>query len=253
VVLWLGWVGCALFEVPGSGVAAEETRELSDFREVIQGTEVSVEVTVGDEQQLPTATVRCDDNLIELIETVVEGEVLRVRTPPNTNLGPTVPCSVLLVVPRADMLQAMTDTGSGALVAIGDWPALLEVRSTGSGRVMVEGELAGLELVTSTGSGGIELPGIGSHALSAKSTGSGSILLSGAVDFVELETTGSGGLRALELSTVDADIRSTGSGSVWLTATGAVEAHLTGSGDVYLQGDPDVDSHTSGSGRVFLE
>jgi hypothetical protein len=250
VALWLGWVGCAMFEVQGSGVSAEEFRVLPDFREVTNEIEVAVEVSSEGELG---ATVICDDNLIELIGTEVVGDTLHVRTPPGTNLGPTVPCSVRVVV-APEQLLGLASTGSGGTAAVaGDWPALLEVRSTGSGRVVVEGELPALELVTSTGSGGIDLPEIASQALSARSTGSGTLSLSGVVDWVSLETTGSGALRAMELSSLDADIHGTGSASVWLTATGQVEVHLSGSGDVHLQGDPDVDAKTTGSGRVYLE
>ncbi len=234
--------GCRV--VDGSGISAEEVREVGDFAAVSNATQVKVSIVPGDDAEV---IVRCDDNLVDLIETRIRGNWLELRTPANTSIHPNTSCGVDVT---ASALHGLDSSGSGDLVADGEWPDLADVSSSGSGALRATGWLPALSSVDSSGSGRLTIDGIESGSVDIDSSGSGGIDAFGTADLASIDSSGSGGVDAMDLEAIDADIDSSGSGDVRLTAEGHVTVDLSGSGNVVLAGGASRDVDDSGSGEV---
>lgn len=217
--------GC--FVAIGDGELAVDERSLAGFDAVVNASALDVEVTVGEGDAV---RVVCDANLLDRVETVVDGGVLRIDRAGLYGLHPRAGCRVEVEV---EHLRAARNSGSGEVRTLGVATELTEIHQEGSGSITVDA-------LTVT------------HA-DVSSTGSGSVHLAGTIGDVAFVSTGSGGIHARELLADTAQVRSTGSGGVELHASELVDAELTGSGDIHVWGSPD-DRHTrvTGSGRVVF-
>jgi hypothetical protein len=235
--------GCTVLE--GSGVPAEESRDVHGFAAVANMTQVKVNVVPGDAEEV---LVYCDDNIVDSIETRVHGNWLEIRTPNNVIFHPDVACGVDVT---ASTLRALESSGSGDVVAEGEWPDLEDVSSAGSADMRVTGHLPSLSSVASSGSGNITADGVEVGDVHIDTSGSGDIEAFGTANTVFLDTTGSGDIDAMDLHAVDGDVDSSGSGDIRMFATGHVHVDLSGSGDVIIGGGATVDANRSGSGDVI--
>jgi hypothetical protein len=185
----------------GSGVAAEDTRELAPFTAVELSGANEVAIGVGGEQRV---VVRGDDNLLEAITTEVRGETLVVDQ--SRDFDSVTPMRVEITVPSLDELRldgsgtivldghdlgdlVVSLPGSGSIVGVGS-VATLDVDLGGSGEIDFAGLVArdGRVALSGTGSVLVNVTGV----LEANVSGAGSITYSGDPDRVEREITGAG-------------------------------------------------------------
>ena len=235
--------GCTVLE--GSGVPAEESRDVHGFAAVANMTQVKVSVVPGEQDEV---FVYCDDNIISSIETRMRGNWLEIRTPNNVSIHPDVACGVDVT---ASTLRALDASGSGNTVAEGEWPDLEDVSTSGSGDLRVNGRMPALSSLDSSGSGNLTVDGVDAVDVHIDSSGSGGIDAFGKTDTVSFDSSGSGGIDALDLHAIDGDVDSSGSGGVRLFATGHVRIDLSGSGNVVVAGGASKDVDDSGSGEVI--
>jgi hypothetical protein len=235
--------GCTVLD--GSGVAAEDTRDVQGFGGVSNMTSVKVNVVPGDADEV---VVYCDDNIIDSIETEIHGNWLEIRMPNNVQIHPAVACGVDVT---ASNLHAVESTGSGDVVAEGGWFALETVSSSGSGNVRVTGNLPLFSGVDSSGSGNITVDGVESTQVSIDTSGSGDVDASGVAESVSYDSSGSGEIDAMDLHAIDGDVDGSGSGDIRMFATGHVRGQLSGSGDLIIAGGASTDVDTSGSGDLI--
>lgn len=247
--------GCIVIQVnEGDGVPASETRDVAAFDGVSNESQVDVRITEGD---TPSVEVTCDENLLDEIDTFVDGSVLTIRTVGDWKRGgaflPRTTCEVDIVAPA---LISLENSGSGDYLVQGDTPTpLADILSTGSGDMAIHWPISVDELgVTSMGSGEIDLGGIQAGLVGLTSSGSGDISLgAGNTDELDLVSSGSGDILARDLVAVSVSATLTGSGDAEVTATESLDATLTGSGDLTVWGAPQQrDVVTSGSGDVLL-
>lgn len=244
--LLLALTACAV--VQGSGVSAEEARDVTGVTALKNNTFVDVHWLRADEA---SATLTCDDNLLGYIETRLDGGELVIRTEPyNAVLSPEVDCVLELASP---CLSALSFSGSGDFIA-GDATCGLEQLSwSGSGNVDL-GEVGTANLdIHGSGSGQVRIASLEAGALSFDLSGSGGVDVQGAADSADVHVSGSGSVDGRDLQVIDADVDMSSSGEVHLRASGHVTAHLSGSGSLHLYGEPErLDQDTSGSGGVVI-
>lgn len=218
----------ACIQQRGNGVLVTEDRTEDAALAVSNRTSVPMEVlaAAGQEQSV---SLTCDSNLLDLLETRVEDDVLILTTDINVSVDPSAGCVAEVVLPE---LRAVENTGSGGLDAWGD--------------------LTGLTLARSTGSGGISAEGVRSSLVEVSTTGSGDVYLEGLAETVVVKNTGSGETLAADLSALGVDVKVTGSGDVLVRASEWAKVRTTGSGDVVLYGSPpQIDSDDTGSGALI--
>ena len=227
--------GCALvalgFPLPaqaattGSGQAATETRSPGPFDAVhVAG---SIDLLVR-QASTPAVTVTADDNLLALIETVVDGGVLRVQ------------------FKRGESVRTRTSVR----VAV-DAVSLKALRLSGSGDLVLESFRTPKLDLSISGSGDAWLRELTADELSLRIAGSGDIKAAGSAARLQLGIAGSGDADLAALGARDVRVSIAGSGDARVHASDSLEVSVAGSGDVvYSGGATRVKSSVAGSGSV---
>ena len=150
--------------VQGSGVAASEVRQVSEFAQVQLTGSFEVEIEVG-----PTASVRveADDNIVPLITTAVVGSTLKVAA--SRGFSTDQPVKVAVSVPR---LLAVEQSGSGNMHVHGIDSEGFAVKLQGSGSIRLAGRADTLA-ATIDGSGALAAADLVTDSVTADLAGSG--------------------------------------------------------------------------------
>jgi hypothetical protein len=122
----LGWGG-----VCGSGNIATEKRVLSGFKGVDVGGAFQVEIVAGKEYSVE---VEADDNLLPLIRTEVDGDVLKIETEKSISRNSSL--RVRISAPDIDSLES---SGVSSITLSGVKNTGLKVDSSGASKINVEG------------------------------------------------------------------------------------------------------------------
>ncbi len=189
--------------VEGSGNVITESREVSDFNEIVLGGTGRVVVDVTGTESL---TIEAEDNIMPFLETRVSNGRLRLET--NRSISPTVE---IVYTITAETLDGLVISGSGVVEAEAVDSTDFRVDISGSGDVVVEGTLSGLLSVSISGSG--EFDG---ESLTAPEG--------------QVDVSGSG--NAVVNITDDLDVSVSGSGEVQYLGEPNVESSVSGSGTV---------------------
>ncbi len=208
----------------GSGELVVQARSVQRFDRVVLAGEGAAIVAFGDQEML---TVETDDNLVDFIETTVEGGVLEIRTAQGVNIAPSNSVTYRITVKD---LVAVELAGAGS-IDVDQW-------STEALRVVLSGV------------GDIRLGALESGDLVVDHTGVGSVTVAGTAAEQTVSVVGIGDYDASNLATVKASVRAAGTGSatVWVARTLEVVASDTGS--VAFYGAPVVTQQIDGAATV---
>jgi hypothetical protein len=216
-----------LLSMAAINASAQESRQVSGFNAVASAGPFNVHIKIDGTESVK---VDADANIINEIETVVEGGTLQIKFKNHENWRHNDIHKAEIYV-TAKSLNALTSAGSGSMDVEG-------TINTNDFKVIL------------SGSGNINTS-VKSDGLRAVISGSGSIKLKGSANNADVTITGSGQVEARDLKTESVKAVITGSGSVSLIAEKSVSAHITGSGNVNYTGNASVvDSRYIGSGRV---
>ena len=219
----------ALVSAATISARAQESRQVSGFNSVASSGPFNVHIKIDGNESVK---VDADADVINDIETVVEGNTLKIRFKDRENRHHNIHKAEVYV--EAKSLNALLNAGSGSVkvdgaVSANNFKAIL------------------------TGSGNISCV-IKSENLNAVISGSGSINLSGSTGTADVVITGSGEIDGKHLKAESVVGTITGSGNIYIQAEKSVTGRITGSGSVIYSGNAiSVSSHTTGSGRVTKE
>jgi hypothetical protein len=210
-------------QIEGSGHVTKQARELGHFSGIELAVPGNVELRIGNNEGV---TIETDDNIQQMIETVVEDGTLKIR-PAKRNLN--IHTRTLKVVVQARAIERVAVAGSGSLET---------------------DALSGKELKFNlAGSGSINVKGLESEALAVKISGSGDLKVGGgSARKVSVSIGGSGNVGLGQVKAESASIKVAGSGEATVWATNALSMSIAGSGDVNYYGDPTVSKSVAGSG-----
>ncbi len=211
--------------VRGEGPVVSETRSVKDFKGIELGASGDVYFKQAPEFKVVVETQK---NIAEILETVVEGGVLKINF--KNNIG---------------------NVNTDKLIIRVEAPSFERIDLSGSGNMTAENALTGSNLdIKLGGSGNISIKEATFSKIEADVTGSGNIDISGTADSGDIGVTGSGNINAekLKAKTVKASI--TGSGGIDCYAETDLDVSITGSGDVHYAGTPSVKMQVTGSGNV---
>ena len=154
--------------VEGSGNMATQSRDVESFTRIKTEIDVDVYVTVGESLSVK---ITFDSNLVDLIETNVQGQTLELTT--HGTFSTENQCRAEITVPT---LRAVKSEGSGDIEVMGvegsDFLLVLE----GSGNIRAMGFIENLEIELS-GSGDIDTRDLKSHNVQVELDGSGDIVV----------------------------------------------------------------------------
>ena len=208
----------------GSGRSVTETRAVADFSNVAVSGNVDLQLRQGDKTLLQ---VQADDNLLPLLETVVEGDRLKIGWKRGETIRHKGRVVVTVVTPR---LTALSAAGSGDVK--------LQSFSTPALKLSVAGSSNAVLSSVSTGDLGISI------------AGSGDVRGSGTATKLKISIAGSGDVQLADLKSDDVGVTIAGSGDAVVHAAKTLNVSIAGSGDVAYSGDAVVKSSVPGSGTV---
>ncbi len=213
--------------IEGSGVSATETRTIEEFTGIaIEGSGEAV-VVFGD---VPSIIVEADENLLEYIETRVEGSTLhlRLRHPEKrVSFRTRSPLRYTITTPS---VNAFSIAGSGS-VNCAD----------------LDSEDVSIDIA---GSGTVVLDDMRCDAIEINIAGSGDVRMSGVAGSQSIDIAGSGDVAAGNLRTEKTRIDIAGSGDTTVWATERLRVSVAGSGDVRYYESPSLSKSIDGMGDI---
>lgn len=212
----------------GSGRVASETRTVPAFQSIELDGSMDLKVRQGTPQSVQ---VEADDNLLNLLQTVVEGSGpnarLHIQWQPRQSLRTRAKVLVTVVVPT---LSGVALRGSGDLQLEALHTPALKLALSGSGDARLK-DLSTEELVLSL-------------------SGSGDVAGQGRAARLKISIAGSGDVQLADLQSEAVRVSIAGSGNAAVHAQKSLEVSIAGSGDVSYVGTPSVKSTVAGSGSV---
>lgn len=225
-VLALLSAGCTTLPdtcIEGSGVLANETREVGDFHSVSLNLPASLTVREG---HFPGVLIEADDNILPLISTSVKDGIL--------TISQTRPC--------------VRPTGTVRITAIA--PSFRELAILGTGDIRSDGTLQSDSLEAKiTGAGDLDLI-VDTPSLTTTVTGTGTVHLTGTAEEHVISLPGAGSVEAADLQTDRTSIEIFGSGNAKVHANETLRVRITGAGTVLYAGNPQVEQTITGTGSV---
>ncbi|MEM9143070.1 MAG: head GIN domain-containing protein [Bacteroidota bacterium] len=214
-------------KVKGSGNVVTLERTTDDYEGISASGFYDITLIAGKEGNI---TLKGEDNILDHIETYVQGGILVIKREKGYNLAPSRGLGVLITVP-VDEIDQIRLSGSGNLIG----KQTLRTRN--------------LDIQVS-GSKQIDLD-IEARAISIATSGSSNIDMKGQCDEFKVQSSGSSNIRAYELDVDEASLALSGSSNVQVFVNEAILSRVSGSGNVQYRGNPDtVTSQISGSGSV---
>jgi len=214
-------------KVTGKGDIVSQLRNLSGYT----GIQLTIDGTVFfSSDTINYFEIRAQQNIIDVMQTYIEGGDLVIRFKPGIHVGKHEPIQIFVAAPTINLLNI---SGSGDIFVTNPWSSYyMETNISGSGSISMDELTANEFHATISGSGNIQAT-------------------TGQTNYEYLNIGGSGSIDLLgvESDTCWADI--SGSGDITVLVNKLLDVTISGSGDVKYQGSPVIISHISGSGSII--
>ena len=217
-----------LRQVKGNGNIQSESRSQKDFNRVETNGSFDVLVTTD---SVYSVKIEADQNLLQYIETSLDGNNLKIRTASGFSLDPSSAIKVYLSAPSYSNLRS---SGSGNIV--------------GKNRLVSNDDLS-LDI---SGSGDINVD-VHASSVTANISGSGKITVAGDAKSLKTSIAGNGDILASKLKTEETSVNIAGNGDIHVNASKQLNIHILGSGSVKYIGNPVISQQVAGSGSVGKE
>jgi len=209
--------------VKGNGNVTEEVRQVAEFDQINVSRGMKVYISQGSPAKV---VVIAENNLHEVIETRVEGGILKVYV--NENIRWAKEKKVMVTVEKLTGVES--SSGSNA------WS---------QNQIMSEN----LELKASSGAN--LTMDVNAKYLKAGCSSGANIKLSGLAKNAELETSSGANLKGEELKAEDCKMKASSGGNVSSTVNGRLDAKASSGGNVVYFGEPtETNVNTSSGGNI---
>lgn len=209
--------------VRGNGNVTEEIRHLEEFDEIEVSLGMNVYITHGSPASVK---VVADNNLHEVIETDVDGDVLKVYV--SANIREAREKKVMVTV--EDLTRVNVTSGGNVYSTNPIEAENIELKATLGSNMTMELDAKNLQAACSTGS---------------------NINLSGVAGESELEGSSGANLKAEALKSERCRMRASGGGNVYASVVQELEAKASSGGNIVYYGEPaTADISSSGGGNI---
>ena len=219
--------------VKGSGNIVVEDRKVSGFDKILVTGAGRLVITQGDSESL---SIETDDNLMEYIETKVEGNTLEIGFTEDA----------LFSSGRGQKALDPTDGFIFRITVI----SLEEIAVSGAADIEVEKLKTDQFDINLSGAGQVSVDDLNADHLSVFVSGAGDVNLAGKVETQVIRMSGFGRYQAFDLESQDADVTISGAGGANVWAIETLDVTISGAGDVKYYGNPSVTPSISGLGRI---
>jgi len=211
--------------VDGNGIRSTEQRNVADFSGVSVSGGMDVVLVPGSY----SVRIEADENLMQYIETEMDGNVLEIKPRRGYNLRTDNNITIYVGAPYFNELEV---SGSGSV--------------TSQSRIKAERRLE----TDISGSGDMKLD-VDAPEIDMDITGSGSVLLSGATRKLRADINGSGTLKAFDLLSEETEVEISGAGDAEVYASKVLGVSVSGAGNVSYKGNPpSLNQNIAGAGNV---
>lgn len=219
--------------IKGSGNIIVEDRKVSGFDKILVTGVGKVIITQGDSESL---SIETDDNLMEYIETKVNGNTLEIGFKDDIGFS-------------SNGGQAALDPSDGFTfrVSVIDLEAIL---LSGAAKFEVEKLKTDQLRINLSGAGDVTVSDLNANLLDVVVSGAGDIELIGKVEVQNVLLSGFGRYQAFDLESQEADVTISGAGGADVWVTEKLALTISGAGDVNYYGSPTVTPDISGLGRI---
>jgi len=209
--------------IKGNGNVIKQERSVSSFAGIEVGGAFKVYLTQGEKE---TLVVEADENLLDVIETEVRGNTLRIKT--TEDIRDSKALNIYITFKNLDDLDisgACNLTGENKF-KLGD----LDLECSGASDVMLK---------------------LSAEHLNLDCSGACEMDIYGSAESIDLDISGASHLDAsdLEVKICNADVSGASSGKVFVT--GELSAEVSGAGSLKYKGDAVIKNHdVSGAGSL---
>lgn len=211
--------------IVGSGNSATESRDISDFSAVELNGIGTLNITQGNDYAVQ---VTADDNILPVLTTELDGEVLRIGVEDNTT-----------ITPRTDVIFDVT------------MPRVERIRLSGAGGIVVTGIEQDAMEISLSGAGSMTVTDVTVDDLTLTLSGAGDMRATGQADTQNITVSGAGGFNGSELQGNDVTVTVSGVGNANVYASESLSATVSGVGNITYYGEPtEVNSNSTGIGSI---
>jgi hypothetical protein len=208
--------------VTGNGNVIKQVRSVTAFTGIDVSSAFKVYLTQGTTNSV---TVEADENLLQYIETKVEGNTLVVRC--------TKP------IYHADKRNVYIT-----------FVNLNSIEISGAVDLVTQGKITGTELeLGCSGASDVEME-LGYSRVKIDCSGASKLKLSGTSENVSIGFSGASELHAYDFIVDNMEMDISGAGEANVNVTKNLRADISGAGEVRYKGTPVIDEHVSGAGSI---
>ena len=211
--------------IRGNGNITTQTRSAGEFNSI----DVSGNIDVYARQDSASSVkVEADENLQQYIETMNEGNVLRIKTQEGYHLR-----------------------SSKAIKVYVSSAAFKQFEASGACDVYSEGKITSSSDIDFQLSGSCDATmDVNAPKISVNMSGAGSIKLKGETKDFRVQGSGSTDIKSFELLAENVDLDLSGAGDAEVYASSKLTGSISGAADVRYKGNAQADIHTSGATSV---
>lgn len=216
--------GCRLLGEEGSGVlVTRRIRVPAEVQRLEIGDAFRAAIRVG--AAAPSSEVSIDDNLVDRLRVVVDGDTLRIDL--------------------EGLVRSATARANISLIR------LRSLDASGATGVRVDGQVVDDLTVEASGASDVEIDSVDLDELFLEVSGASHVALAGAAREVRADVSGASTIELFSLEADEVDVETSGASTAEVTALELLEATASGASTVRYQGEPDrVISDESGASSV---
>jgi len=210
--------------IKGNGKVVEDTRKTKDFDEIKVTRGINVYIIQGDHQKV---VVKADENLLDVIETKVEGNTLKVSASQNIRNA----SSKRVYVTISDLSRISSSSGSNVFSETELKFKDLELKSSAGSNMKLDVNVNNLDASASAGSN-MKLGGIARNFTGSASSGSN--------------------IKSEDLNAKNGNVKVSSGANIWITVKDDFEGHANSGGNIFYYGNPETtDIHKSSGGNII--
>jgi hypothetical protein len=211
--------------IRGNGNITTQTRSAGQFNSIDVSGSIDVYVKQDSSSSIK---VEADENLQQYIETIDDGNILRIKTEEGYNLRSSRQIKVYVssaVFKRFEASGACDIFSEGKISSSSD----IDLGLSGSCEVTMD---------------------INAPKISADVSGACTVKLKGEAKDFKLQGSGSTDVKCFDLIAENVDLDISGAGDAEVYASGKLSGSISGAADVHYKGAAQTDIHTSGASSV---
>ena len=208
----------------GDGNVVEENRKTGNFEEIKVSRGMNVYISQGD---FTKVVVKADKNLLDAIETRMEGDVLKITS--IANIRKASEKKVFVTTPDISIIQV--SAGSNVFSETLIKSKNLDLSCSAGSNLKLEVETGNLEVSVSAGS---------------------NVKLDGETDFMQGKASSGSNIKAEGLTAEQCEARVSSGANIWISVQKDLRAHASSGGNIFYYGQPEAtDIEKSSGGNVI--